>query len=681
MFMHRSPHLLSLLSISALLAACGGGGGGGDSAPAATVPSLTVVADASAGGGTRVAAQFHEPAGVAVDSSGNVYVADTVNNIVRKISASGVVSTLAGSAGVAGSANGSGSLAQFNAPGALAVDAGGNVYVADTGNSTIRVISAAGVVSTLAGHAGAVGSANGNGGDARFNLPYGVAVDGSGNIYVADTGNDEIRKITAAGVVSTLAGTAGIAGSANTADGTPSFDYPIGIAASSSGVVYVADTGNHTIRKITAAGVVTTLAGTAGTNGSVDDTGAAASFESPYGVAVDAGGTVYVADTGNSNIRQITSGGVVTTLAGMGFDSAGDGTAASAGFSSPNGLAVGPSGSLYIADTMNHTVRKLLVSTQNVSTYAGVTGVPGLANGGTHPAVFNTPMGAVLDGSGNLVVADTGVSTLRKVTPAGVLSTWIGMGVAGFGNGTVATAEFNAPAGMAFDNNGILVLADTGNHVIRKVTSTPSVSTFAGTPEIAGSDDGSGSVASFASPSTVAVGSDGVIYVADTDNNTIRTISTSGVVHTLAGVAGEADSDDGACLTAHFNAPQGIAIDAAGNLYVADTGNNTIRKITRGSNCQITTVAGDAGIFGSDDGTGTAAHFNEPLALAVDGNGNVLVADFNNGIRKVTAAGAVTTLVSVEDEDGHSVFPNPSGISTRGSAVVVAAGNLVFIYQ
>jgi streptogramin lyase len=241
---------------------------------------------------------------VAVDAAGNVYVADTNNYTIRKISPDGFVTTLAGTAGSPGSADGSGAAVSFNFPAGVAVDAAGNVYVADTDNHTIRKITSAGVVTTLAGTALSQGSADGIGAAARFDYPQGVAVD-AGNVYVADRDNYTIRKITSAGVVTTLAGTAGNQGPTDGTGAAARFDYPHGVAVDAAGNVYVADTDNHAIRKISPAGVVTTLAGAASNRGSADGPGATAGFNSPYGVAVDAAGNVYVADTSNHLIRKI----------------------------------------------------------------------------------------------------------------------------------------------------------------------------------------------------------------------------------------------------------------------------------------------------------------------------------------------------------------------------------------
>ena len=266
--------------------------------------------------GTGSAARFNCPVGVAVDSAGNVFVADYDNYTIRKVTPAGVVTTLAGSAGNGGSADGTGSAARFNQPSGVAVDSAGNVFVADTDNHTIRKVTPAGVVTTLAGSAGASGSTDGTGSAARFDDPEGVAVDSAGNVFVADTDNHTIRKVTPAGVVTTLAGSAGASGSTDGTGSAARFYYPVGVAVDSAGNVFVADTGNHTIRKVTPAGVVTTLAGSAGNSGSADGTGSAARFNDPEGVAVDSAGNVFVADCFNNTIRKVTSAGVVTTLAG-----------------------------------------------------------------------------------------------------------------------------------------------------------------------------------------------------------------------------------------------------------------------------------------------------------------------------------------------------------------------------
>jgi sugar lactone lactonase YvrE len=326
--------------------------------------------------GTGSGAQFYDPFGVALDSSGNLFVADKNNHTIREVTSGGVVTTLAGLAGTFGTTDGTGTDARFNQPTGVAVGSGGEVYVADSINNAIRRVSTQGAVTTLSGTPGTAGSVDGIGSVALFDQPYGVAIDSSGNVYVADFGNNSIRKVTQQGTVTTLAGVGGTSTATSSlgepspaghADGTgaaASFKQPTGIAIDSSGNLYVSDTGNNTIRKVTSAGVVTTLAGTAGSAGSADGTGSAARFSSPRGLTVDGSGNVYVADGGNSSIRKITPAGVVTTLAGLtGNFAVQFGTGSSAIFDVPAGIAVDSGGNLYVSEELGNVIAKGAVST------------------------------------------------------------------------------------------------------------------------------------------------------------------------------------------------------------------------------------------------------------------------------------------------------------------------------
>jgi streptogramin lyase len=642
----------------------------------------------STGGGDSIdatgsAARFNNPSGVAVDGSGNVYVTDSNNNTIRKITPAGVVRTLAGTAGARGSADGTGSAARFYNPSGVAVDASGNVYVADSYNNTIRKITPAGAVTTLAGTAGAYGSADGTGSAARFQYPSGVAVDGSGNVYVADTYNNTIRKITPAGVVTTLAGTAGSNGSADGTGSAARFYRPYGVTVDGNGNVYVADTLNYTIRKITPAGAVTTLAGTAGSNGGADGTGSAARFNNPQGVAVDGSGNVYVADTVTHTIRKITPAGVVTTLAGTaGWYGSADGTGSAARFASPSGVAVDASGNVYVADSYNSTIRKITPAGV-VTTLAGTAGAYGSADGTGSAARFDYPSGVAVDGSGNVYVTDSNNNTIRKITPAGAVTTLAGTaGAYGSADGTGSAARFQYPSGVAVDASGNVYVADTYNHTIRKITPAGAVTTLAGTAGLSGSADGTGSAARFWYPYGVAVDGSGNVYVADTRNYTIRKITPAGVVTTLAGTAGARGSADGTGSAARFANPYGVAVDGSGNVYVADTDNDTIRKITPAG--VVTTLAGTAGSVGSADGTGSAARFYFPEGVAVDASGNVYVADsYNSTIRKITPAGVVTTLAGTAGASGSADgtgsaarFSGPRGVAVDGSGNLYVADTL-----
>jgi len=313
---------------------------------------------------------FAFPTAVGTDSTGNLFVSDASTQTIQKIGSSGQVTLLAGSAGQAGSLDGTGSAARFNQPGALAVAADGTLGVADTANNSLRQVSAGGVVTTLAGSAGSAGAADGTGSAARFGAPGGIARDASGNYYVADSANHTIRKVTATGVVSTLAGGAGTAGAADGTGTGARFNTPAGVAVDGAGNVFVADSVNHTIRRISASGTVTTLAGLAGSSGSQDGAGSAARFNHPGGLALGSSGELYLADTGNSTIRRISAAGVVTTVAGLaGIPGLMDGTGGAAWFDQPEGLTLGADGNLVVADTGNAVIRKVtLTGTVNTLT-------------------------------------------------------------------------------------------------------------------------------------------------------------------------------------------------------------------------------------------------------------------------------------------------------------------------
>src|SRR5947207_3018188 len=490
--------------------------------PAGVVTTLAGLAgeDGSADG-TGSYARFSYMFGIAVDSAGNVYVTD-FSNTIRKITPAGVVTTLAGTPGVHGSADGTGSAAQFWQPWGIAVDSAGIVYVADQANSTIRKITPAGVVTTIAGAAGMFGSADGSGSAARFNAPDGIAVDSSGNLYVADTLNSTIRKITSTGVVTTLAGTPGGIGSADGTGSAARFNYPDALTVADS-TLYAADTYNTTIRKVTSAGVVTTFAGTAGVAGSIDGSGNAAQLDHPFGVAADKAGNVYVADTLNSTIRKITSAGVVTTLAGTpGVIGSADGSGSAAQFFYAFAVAVDGVGNVYVGDTNNFTVRKITPAGV-VTTLAGLAGKHDYADGTGSDAGFGNLFGIAADSAGNVYVADNTYSTIRKITPGGVVTTLAGTpGISGSADGTGSAARFNSPRGIPIDSTKNLYVTDQNNQTIRKTTPAGVVTTLVGAPGSYGIGDGTGPSARFMNPAGIAVANSGVLYVADSNNHEIR---------------------------------------------------------------------------------------------------------------------------------------------------------------
>jgi sugar lactone lactonase YvrE len=336
-----------------------------------TVISLTIAAGAQQEmTAFATAANFSLTTGIATDNAGNIYVANWHNTIL-KIDRAGVVVTFAGNPNMRGNDDGIGSAARFTFPIGIATDSAGSVYVADKVSNTIRKITPAGVVTTLAGNAGITGHADGMGKDASFSGPVGVAADSAGNLYVADSGNNTIRKVTPAGMVTTIAGLAGASGDNDGMSGAARFTSPYGIATDSAGNLYVAEMSRHLLRKITPAGLVTTLAGRAGETGHADGMGTNATFYYPHGVATDKAGNVYVADSSNNTIRKIAPTGEVTTLAGVasaGDNSEFDGTGAAATFSEPVAVATDSAGNVFVLESDN--IREIS-PTGEVTTVAG----------------------------------------------------------------------------------------------------------------------------------------------------------------------------------------------------------------------------------------------------------------------------------------------------------------------
>jgi len=603
----------------------------------AGTPGVAGTADGTNGG-----ALFNQPQGLAVDPAGNLYLADTANHTLRKITPAGVVTTFAGSAGNPGTNNGTGTNALFDEPEAVAVNAAGTLlYVADTWNHTIRQITAAtAAVTPFVGSPGSFGTNDGQGSSALFYQPQGLAVDGAGNVYVADTGNHTIRKVSPAGHVTTLAGSPLNYGSTNATGGNARFRAPAGLALDSATNLYVADSLNHTLRQVTPAGAVTTLAGIPGSFGSADGTGAAARFWLPQGVAVDNAGRVYVADSANSAVRRIT-GALVTTFAGSASSGAADGLRDHARFGWPAAVANDRAGNAYLADTLNATIRKVN-PVGAVTTLAGLAGSFGTNDGSGGNARFFGPQGTAVDASGNLYVADTANHAIRKLTSDGAVTTLAGLpGTSGLSDGSTTNARFNSPKGLAVDAGGNVYVADSWNHTIRRVTPGGAVTTLAGVPGYAGDIDGAGAgtgtnAARFYCPGGLAVDAATNLYVADTWNHTLRQVTAAGLVRTLVGMPGVWGSADGTNSDARFYLPQSVGVAPAGNLYVLDSGNHTIRRVSQlGTNWVVTTVAGAPDLAGNADGTGANARLSYPAGLGLNSAGLIYVADWGNNTLRV----------------------------------------------
>ena len=541
---------------------------------------------------------------------------------------------------------GAATAAKFFEPHGMALDGAGNLYIADRNNQRIRKVSATGVVTTVAG-TGTLG-AGGDGGPAtaaQLNRPEDVAVDSSGNLYIADTSNNRIRKVDSSGNISTVAGTGtrGFSGDGAAAVAAK-LNRPRGVALDAAGNLHIIDTYNSRIRKVNASGNISTVAGGGLTLGD-GGLATAAKLNWPQDAAVDGAGNLYIADRSNHRIRKVdVSTRNISTVAGSGtFGYGGDGgpaTATAAKLNQPFSVAVDSSGNLYIADRLNQRIRKVDASMSNISTLAG-TGTAGYGGDGGPAAMaqLNNPRGVAVDGAGNVYIADTFNHLIRKVSAAGTIAAAAGTDNVGDG-GTAAAAYLRWPFDTAVDGAGNLYIADGYNHRIRKVDAAGTITTVAGTGTAGyGGDAGPATAAQLNSPYGVAVDSSGNLYIADTFNNRIRKVDAAGTITTVAGTGGGGFGGDGGEATmARISFPNRVALDGAGNLYIADTYNDRIRKVDAAG--MITTVAGSGGRGSTGDaGPAIAAQLNQPRGVAVDGAGNLYIADrSNHRIRKVDAS-------------------------------------------
>ena len=721
--------------------------------------------------GPATLAYLQHPFGVAVDSTGNFYIADRDNGLIRKVTRGGVITTVAGGGSVCAwetDTLGDGcpaTQAQLNFPTAVAVDGAGNLYIADSSNNRIRMVNAnTGIIATVAGGGAICVSHINPVGDgcpatqAQLNGPLGVAVDGNGNIWIADTFNHRVRLVRAiSGTIGTLAGTGTASYNGdNISSINAELNYPSGVAADAAAHVYIADTNNNRIRVANlGTGGITTVAGT-GTGAYNGDNIAATSAElwNPNGVAFDALGNIYIADNRNNRIRRVdASTGTITTVAGngSGFESPNNDNigATSAAVSSPASVAVDLAGDLYIADFGYSRIRRVQYSvsfgsvslgqpsqslpvafdfaatvqvgnvavltrgtsgkdfvmasgsTCGVGSYGGpsscsvnvnfVPTAPGTRTGAvvvydtaTPPNVLAT---AYLSGTGAAPAIGFGPGIITTVAGSGTVCT---SSTDGVGDGCSATsAELNNPVSEAMDDARNIYIADTGNNVIRKVdASTGIINIIAGGGTLCASpinpvgDGCPATQAQLSSPSGVAVDGAGNLYISDTGNHRIRKVDAStGMITTLAGTGIPGYYQDNVLATlAELSTPFGLALDRAGNLYVADENNNRVRLIYSRTDI-ITTVAGTgAGAYNGDNILATSAELYSPYGVALDGAGNLYIADSsNNRIRMVNAnTGMITTLVGngISAYNGTNIEATTAEISLPNSVVLDAAGNL-----
>jgi len=500
-----------------------------------------------------IVAELHTPTDVFLDSSGNIYIADSANAAIREVTIStGIINTVVGNATVGDTGDtGLATSAAINTPYALWLDSSGNIYFAENGDGKIRKVTVStGIITTVVGN-----GTNGYSGDgstatkAELNFPTGVALDSSGNIYIADSLNRRIRKV-AGGTISTIGGNGVLSYSGDGGPATSAqLNTPQAVAVDSSGNFYIADTFNNVVRKVSTAGIVTTIAGN-GTAGYGGDGSAAtgAQLNGPQGVAVDSSGNVYVSDTQNARVRKI-SGGTISTVAGNGTPGYGgdNGPATAAQLNVPVNLAVDAAGNLYIADFTNNRVRK--VSGGNITTVAG-NGLSGYSGDGLQAtsAQLTGPTDVAVDTAGNLYIADSGNNAVRKVS-GGIITTVAGNGIPGVSGdyGLATSAEVGDPMGVAVDGQGNLYIAN-GSAVVRKVyTTTGRIVTIGGDGKLGYSGDGgSAPFATLNGPISLAVASNGNVYVADSANNAIRMLIYGGYELSIAAAVNAGSNQVGA---------------------------------------------------------------------------------------------------------------------------------------
>ena len=599
-----------------------------------TAGVLTVVAgngrqNFSGDNGPATAASLDHPTGVRVDPGGNVYIAE--NGRIRKVSSDGVISTLAGT-GVYGF-NGDGipatSAALRGVPD-IALDSGGNIYLCDA-NRVRKITVATGLISTIAG-AESPGF-SGDGGPATaalLNEPSGVFIDTKGQIFIADTDNYRVRRIDTNGVIQTVAGngdfvpfTEGVPAT------TVAVQQPTALTMDSAGALYIADAAASRIVKVTADGLLNTVAGNLA-NGFSGDGGPAnkATLYNPMGVAVDAQGAVYISDTVNRRIRRVSTSNIISAFAGSGaYKFGGDGGPASAGLLDlPTDLIFDLKGNIYISDTQNNRVRKI-DKFGIISTFAG-DGFPGFSGDGGQAtlASLDSPTGLAVDPSGNVYVSDSNNGRVRRIDGNGIITTF-----AGGGNDSLsidaAQLEMHYPSYLAFDRAGNLYISETGGFRVRKVTQSGAVATYAGTGEFGSSVDGTPALkAQLGYIGGINFDSKGNFYIAELYSGRVRKVSTDGILSTYAGNGLSCCSGDGGpALQASLDATA-IVVDTNDDLYIA--GGSRVRKVAQTGT--ISTVAGGGAVPDNsigDGGTALGALLRGVSGIRTDASENLYVAD------------------------------------------------------
>jgi len=695
----------------------------------------------SGNGGPATAADLNYPLGTAIDAAGNIYIADSTNNVIRKVAAgTGIITTFAGT-GIAGySGDGKAAItAQLRFPSAVTLDSAGNLYIADTSNSVIRKVTAAtGVITTFAGN-GTYGYSGDNGPatSAELSTPMGVACDPAGNLFIADPGTNRIREVFAA--TGTIAAFAGNGRNGYLGDGGPaisaSLGFPQGIATDASRNLFIADGYNNVIRIVNANGIISTVAGNgygASTyqGGYSGDGGLAknAELNRPEAVNVDNAGNIYFADTYNQVIRKVTaSSGIITTVVGntevcnsLGGDG---GSATSAGLCFPYGISIDKSGNLFITDSSSSLILEATAlglppktpttaPTFSVAagTYAGPQTVtisdstPGATihvafNGAslnTARPGYNGPINvsgnvtikAIAVAPGHLPSSSVTAAYTIASPPTAVISTIAGNGIYGFSGvgGPATNAEIGYAQGITLDHSGNLYFTDTANNVVWSVSAKTGIaSIIAGNGTAGYGGDGGPAVnAELRSPNGLAVDKAGNVYIADSQNNKVRKVAaTTGLITTFAGNGNSGISsfvgDGGPAIDAELSSPLGLVLDSAGNLYITDSNDNRVRMVSATSGIISTVVGNGEYGFGGDGGPAVSAILGQPTAIAIDTAGDLYIATpYLGRVRKVTAKTGIITTVAGNGNYGNSGDGGhalAAEVSAQGIAVDIA-GNL-----
>lgn len=713
----------------------------------AVLPSvLTTVAGTgvqgySGDGGPAVIAQTSRPVRLAFDQAGNFYFTDYNNHSIRRVTPDGSISTVAGNgrAGFSGD-NGPAVLAQLNLPAGVAVDLAGNLYIADTGNHRIRRVDAqTKLITTVAGTGQAgFGGDNGPATGAILQQPENVTLDDQGNLYIADFQNHRIRKVAlSTGIITTFAGTgsAGFTGDGGQARNA-ALRSPNDVQVDRAGGLWISDSGNYRVRFVDlGAGIIETVAGNGNASHQGDGGPAlAASFASIISLAVDGQKNLYLVDRTSSRVRKVSANDkTITTIAGgsSGFSPDGSG-AMGARLSAVTGVAVDPSGAVFITDRDNFRIRKIVTAVNGDASPPSVTIADPTSSGtwATSQGVI-TLRGAATDNSAVVAVrwendrggsgAAFGTSSwaipqvsllpgpnLVRVTAwdangnswtatlaincqlPRLLQTIAGTGASGSAGdgGPGVAATLNLPSGVAVDNSGNIYLTDSSNRRVRKLAPNGIISAFAGTGDLGSSgDDGPAIEATFNYPRGIAVDRAGNVYIGDSNSHRIRRVSPDGIIRTVAGTGkgfGDFGGDGGPATAADLSGPQGIALDAAGNLYIADRSNSRIRKVNAATGI-IETIAGIGTVsFSGDGGPAKQAELFLPTGVAVDGAGNLYLADQGNQrIRRIDAATDIITTVAGTGVSGYNGDDIPAvnaqlSLSFPTHLSVDAAGNVIF---